>query len=87
MVLTLKSILLASISYAAQPLGCFLTGILSDSIGRRKTMMLVNIPFIIAWLMLAHANSVVVVGIAFVMHGIGIGLMFAPCLTYCSEIW
>lgn len=77
----------ASISLAIQPLGCLLTGVLNDTFGRRRTMMLVNIPFIAAWIMLAYANSIVMIGIGFGLNGLGIGLMFAPCLTYCSEIW
>lgn len=82
-----KFALLASISYATQPIGCLFTSVLNDKFGRRKTMMVVNIPFIIAWFLLAYADSVIEIGIGFALHGIGIGLMFGPCLTYCSEIW
>lgn len=50
-------------------------GIITDAIGRRKTMLLVNIPHIIAWLMLGYANSITITYIAFGLLGIGVGLM------------
>ncbi|XP_055309098.1 facilitated trehalose transporter Tret1-like, partial [Sitodiplosis mosellana] len=49
-------------------------------------MMLVNIPLIIAWFMMYNATSVTEVFIAIVLHGLSIGLMEAPIITYLGEI-
>lgn len=49
-------------------------------------MLLVNIPFIIAWFMLYNATSVTEVFIAHILLGLGVGLMESPILTYIGEI-
>lgn len=64
-----------------------MSGIITDRIGRRMTMILVSIPNIVAWLLLAHANSVPIIYISFACFGIGAGLMEAPIMTYLGEIW
>lgn len=50
-------------------------------------MMLVNIPHIVAWAMLATSKSLEVTYVAFALLGISVGLMEAPIMTYLSEIW
>lgn len=49
-------------------------------------MILVNIPHIIAFTMLAFANSLTEVYMAALLLGLGVGLMEAPVITYVSEI-
>lgn len=60
---------------------------LSDSLGRRRSMMLVNVPYFCAWFMLCQANSIHEIFIGFVMLGLAVGLMEAPVVTYLGEIW
>lgn len=79
--------LLASISFVGQPVGSIFSGLLTEPLGRRRAMMLVCFPHIIAWAMLSTSKSLIVTYIAFGLLGIGIGLMEAPILTYLSEIW
>lgn len=50
-------------------------------------MFLVNFPNALAWLLLAHANTLPVIYFAFGLFGVGAGLMEAPIMTYLSEIW
>lgn len=78
---------LASTIFIGQPIGSLLSGIITDRIGRRMTMLLVSIPNAIAWLMLAFTHSVPVIYISFGFFGIGAGLMEAPIMTYLGEIW
>lgn len=78
---------LASISFIGQPLGSILSGLLTEPLGRRRAMMLVNIPHIVAWTMLSTAKSLEVTFMAFGLLGISVGLMEAPIMTYLSEIW
>lgn len=78
---------LASISFIGQPLGSVFSGLITEPIGRRRAMLLVNIPHIIAWLMLFNAKSLEATYAAFALLGIGVGLMEAPIMTYLGEIW
>lgn len=50
-------------------------------------MILVNIPHIIAWLMLYQAGSLEEMYIAAILLGLGVGFMEAPIVTYVGEIW
>lgn len=49
-------------------------------------MLVVNIPHIIAWLLLYTAASKEIIFIAFGLLGLGVGLMEAPIITYLGEI-
>lgn len=79
--------LLASVSFVGQPVGSIFSGLITEPLGRRRAMLLVNIPHIIAWAMLATSQSLEVTFVAVGLLGIGVGLMEAPILTYLSEIW
>lgn len=69
-----------------QPIGAIASGWITEAIGRKKAMLLVNIPHIIAWTMLYFTTSVYEIFIAGVLLGLGMGLMEAPILTYVGEI-
>lgn len=77
----------ATLIHLAHPIGSFLSGILSDGIGRRKTLILVNIPFAIGWIVLGFSQSLTVICIVFTMFGILLGLNEASIATYTIEIW
>jgi MFS family permease len=75
-----------SIAYICQPVGSVLSGIVLEPLGRKKSMILVNVPHIIAWFMLYFAGSLEELYIAAVLLGLGIGFMEAPVVTYVGEI-
>ena len=50
--------ILASLSSASTPIGCILSGWLMDNIGRKKTLILTEIPLIIGWILIACASDV-----------------------------
>lgn len=54
----------------------------SDPLGRKRSMILVNIPFAIGWFMLYQATTVSEVFIGITFLGLAIGLMEAPIVTY-----
>lgn len=76
-----------SFAYFAHPFGAFGGWIMSDAIGRRKSLLLASIPFIIGWTTLYNANSLTMIYVAFAVMGIGFGLKEASSMTYTSEIW
>lgn len=47
-------------------------------------MMVVNIPYAVAWLMMFNASSIVEIFIANSLLGFGIGLMESSIMTYVS---
>lgn len=81
------SIISGSIAYICQPVGSVLSGIVLEPLGRKRSMILVNIPHIIAWLMLYQAGSLEEMYIAAILLGLGVGFMEAPIVTYVGEIW
>lgn len=78
---------LGSIAYIFQPLGSIMSGWISEPIGRKRAMFFVNIPHIIAWIVLYYATSLEEIFLAQVLLGLGVGLMESPIVTYVGEIW
>ncbi|RZF45766.1 hypothetical protein LSTR_LSTR012938 [Laodelphax striatellus] len=76
----------SSINLICVPLGCFLSGVLTQPFGRKPSMMALNVPFIVAWLIYHHASSVNMLYAALVITGFSGGVLEAPVLTYVAEI-
>lgn len=75
-----------SLVFLTQPIGSVISGWVTEQIGRKRAMLVCNIPHIIAWALLAWAGSVTELFVAGALLGLGIGLMEAPILTYVGEI-
>jgi len=68
------------------PIGCLVSGPLSQYLGRKRTMMLANIPFVMAWLVFRYANNPAMLFTALAMTGMTGGLLEAPVMTYVAEV-
>ncbi|XP_059619775.1 facilitated trehalose transporter Tret1-like [Phlebotomus argentipes] len=77
---------LGSIAFVCQPVGSVLSGWITEPLGRKLSMILVNIPHIIAWIMLYYASSLAELYTAAILLGLGVGFMEAPIITYVGEI-
>ncbi|XP_022131116.2 facilitated trehalose transporter Tret1 [Pieris rapae] len=75
-----------SMAFLCQPLGSIFSGPLLDYFGRKKALFLVNIPHLIAWVLMYTAWNVPSLFIANALLGIGTGIMEAPSITYVGEI-
>lgn len=75
-----------SIGYICTPLGSLLSGWVTEPIGRRRAMILLNLPHVIAWAMMYRATSVTEMYVAAILMGLGSGFMEAPVVTYVGEI-
>ncbi|XP_049886134.1 facilitated trehalose transporter Tret1-like isoform X2 [Pectinophora gossypiella] len=75
-----------SMAFLCQPLGSLFSGPLLDYFGRKKALFIVNIPHLIAWLLMYYAWNVPVLFIANALLGIGTGIMEAPSVTYVGEV-
>lgn len=69
-----------SIHLICVPFGCFVSGLITQPLGRKKSMMLLNIPFFTVWLLLYNATSVTTLYIALVISGLAGGLHEAPVI-------
>lgn len=47
----------ASLASISTPIGCLLTGVLLDRFGRRSTLLLLNLPCVLGWLLIAFASG------------------------------
>lgn len=75
-----------SLLYLAQPVGAIASGWITEAIGRKRAMLLSNVPHLFAWALLGCADSVVMVFVAGVLLSVGVGLMESSVITYVGEI-
>lgn len=76
----------ASLTYIGHPFGSFLSGFISDALGRRKALMLIMVPAVATFISLGMAESFWVVCVAFFIISFIFGLKDAPATIYISEI-
>uniref|UniRef100_A0A1B6FHS8 Major facilitator superfamily (MFS) profile domain-containing protein n=1 Tax=Cuerna arida TaxID=1464854 RepID=A0A1B6FHS8_9HEMI len=75
-----------SVVYVMQPLGSGVSAFLQDILGRKKCLMAVNIPNLIAWIIIYFATSTAHLFISQIIMGIAMGFLEAPILSYIGEI-
>jgi len=67
-----------SMNYICVPLGCFMSGTLTQYVGRKRSMIAVNVPLTVAWVMFHYASNVGMLYASLVLTGLSGGLMEAP---------
>jgi MFS family permease len=75
-----------SIAYICQPFGSLSSGMLVEWLGRKRFMMLLNLPFLTGWLLMCTAPNYAVLCVASVVVGVTIGLTEAPINSYIGEV-
>lgn len=58
---------------------------LTDSFGRQKTMLLLNIPFGAAWILLYFSSSLNIIYVAMTLLGLALGMMESAIFIYTAE--
>ncbi|KAF2905475.1 hypothetical protein ILUMI_00701, partial [Ignelater luminosus] len=76
---------LASLGAVTNPVGSVLSGLLAEYFGRRLSILLSSIPFLIGWLCIAAANNIWCLYTGRLITGIAAGMSTA-CYTYVAEI-
>lgn len=77
----------AGAAYIGQPIGSLISGFIVDPLGRKPSMILANVPYIISWILLYFSTNKINIYFAESLVGLGAGLMEAPVITYIGEIW
>jgi MFS family permease len=75
-----------SIAYICQPFGSLTSGMLMEWLGRKRLMILLNLPFLAGWVLICTAPNYAVLCFASVVVGITVGLAEAPINSYIGEV-
>ncbi|KAK5647004.1 hypothetical protein RI129_005468 [Pyrocoelia pectoralis] len=70
---------------ASVPLGSLFSGVISNWLGRRRTLQFVSIPFIACWVVLHYSTHIWHIYLALCVLGLFGGLVEAPFAAYVSE--
>ena len=71
-------ILTASVHSAATPFGSFVSGFMMDKWGRRRVLQICVLPLILGWVIIAVAQTHVLILLGRVIAGVAVGLSAAP---------
>lgn len=71
--------------------GCLLTSSMLDGLGRRRTLMLLNVPALLGWLLIATASHTLPwilyqVYAGRLLTGLSVGLAGSPAVVYVGEV-
>lgn len=76
----------ASISNIATPVGCLVSGWMLERLGRKYSLVLLNVPCILGWLLLATAEAHWALFLGRMCTGLAIGLASAASNVYLAEV-
>jgi len=81
----------ASLSAIAMPVGCLLSGWFLDWLGRRPTLMVINAPSLLGWLLIVttpHREPwfLYQLYVGRLLTGIATGMTSSPATVYVSEV-
>ncbi|GLV38374.1 pippin [Carabus blaptoides fortunei] len=76
---------IASLGAVSNPIGSILSGVLGEVLGRRRSMQISSLPFIIGWITIALAINIQWLYAGRFITGIAAGMSTA-CYTYVTEI-
>lgn len=73
-------------NFVLQPFGSILSGPICERLGRKRSLLIANLPHLAAWIMIYFAQNVETLFCANAILGLGTGFMEAPIITYIGEI-
>ena len=69
-----------------QPIGSIGSGFLVTWLGRKRSLMLITIPYLVGCILINQANSVGVLFISNIIIGVTVGFTEAPINSYFGEV-
>lgn len=76
----------ASVSTIGTPCGCILSAYLTDLLGRKRTLIVLQLPAIIGWLMIGSASSIQWIYVGRFLAGLSSGMIGSPSRVYTAEV-
>ncbi|XP_048514908.1 facilitated trehalose transporter Tret1-like isoform X2 [Athalia rosae] len=77
---------IASINAIGTPLGCLFSGYLSDALGRKKTLIITEIPALLGWALITFSTDINMMYAGRFFVGLGSGMVGAPARVYAAEV-
>ncbi|KAM0737367.1 Facilitated trehalose transporter Tret1 [Formica fusca] len=77
---------IASISSIGTPIGCLVSGYMMDMLGRKRSLIITEIPALLGWLLIAFATDIRMIYAGRFFVGLGSGMVGAPARVYTSEV-
>ncbi|KAJ8893558.1 hypothetical protein PR048_006157 [Dryococelus australis] len=68
------------------PVGSLLSGLALERLGRKRSMMVVNVPLLVSWVLFYFVNSPSSLLATSALMGLSLGIVEAPILTYVAEV-
>lgn len=76
----------ASLSSIGTPCGCVLSAYLTEILGRKRTLVVTELPAIMGWIMIATAPTIEWIYVGRVLTGVSSGMIGAPSRVYTAEV-
>lgn len=77
---------IASMSSIGTPVGCLLSGYMMDMFGRKRSLIITEIPALLGWILIATAVDIRMIYAGRFFVGLGSGMVGAPARVYTSEV-
>lgn len=77
---------IASMSSIGTPIGCLMSGYMMDMFGRKRSLIITEIPALLGWLLIAFATDIRLIYAGRFFVGLGSGMVGAPARVYTSEV-
>lgn len=68
-------------------LSSLVSGLIIEPMGRKRSMIFVNIPHLCGWLSFYFATTNAHIFLGMALLGVACGLAESPVITYVGEIW
>lgn len=76
---------IASMAALPMSVGCIFGGILMERYGRRSILLMLNVPFLISWILIATAGNLHWLLFGRFISGLSVGLLGPPAAVYIGE--
>ncbi|XP_054011860.1 facilitated trehalose transporter Tret1-like isoform X1 [Hylaeus anthracinus] len=77
---------IASMSSIGTPIGCLLSGYMMDVLGRKRSLIITEIPALLGWILIAFATDIRMIYAGRFFVGLGSGMVGAPARVYTGEV-
>ena len=77
---------IASMSSIGTPIGCLMSGYMMDVLGRKRSLIITEIPALLGWILIACATDIRMIYAGRFFVGLGSGMVGAPARVYTGEV-